>query len=249
MEELDILQRKMEDCTACPLRGDCIAPVGWFGDPHSPLVIVGEGPGGVEDDYGCPLIGPSGQLLDKALWSVKITRDHVLTTNVIKCRPRNNRTPTPEEAAFCAHRILDEELRLIAPKVIIALGGVALKYFKGPEARITKERGQWFRTNQGFDAIATFHPSYLLRLSGKAQIDAKWPKSLNPFPIIPFVPTIRSISLPASASAGNIRRGRKSSHISCRFFMLYTIFLPPFPPWSVTPSKYATIWEKAPSGT
>lgn len=67
MEELDILQRKMEDCTACPLRGDCIAPVGWFGDPHSPLVIVGEGPGGVEDDYGCPLIGPSGQLLDKAL--------------------------------------------------------------------------------------------------------------------------------------------------------------------------------------
>lgn len=174
MEELDILQRKMEDCTACPLRGDCIAPVGWFGDPHSPLVIVGEGPGGVEDDYGCPLIGPSGQLLDKALWSVKITRDHVLTTNVIKCRPRNNRTPTPEEAAFCAHRILDEELRLIAPKVIIALGGVALKYFKGPEARITKERGQWFRTNQGFDAIATFHPSYLLRLSGKAQIDAKW---------------------------------------------------------------------------
>ena len=174
MEELDILQRKMEDCTACPLRGDCIAPFGWFGDPHSPLVIVGEGPGGVEDDYGCPLIGPSGQLLDKALWSVKITRDHVLTTNVIKCRPRNNRTPTPEEAAFCAHRILDEELRLIAPKVIIALGGVALKYFKGPEARITKERGQWFRTNQGFDAIATFHPSYLLRLSGKAQIDAKW---------------------------------------------------------------------------
>jgi len=168
MEELDILQRKMEDCTACPLRGDCIAPVGWFGDPHSPLVIVGEGPGGVEDDYGCPLIGPSGQLLDKALWSVKITRDHVLTTNVIKCRPRNNRTPTPEEAAFCAHRILDEELRLVAPKVIIALGGVALKYFKGPEARITKERGQWFRTNQGFDAIATFHPSYLLRLSGKA---------------------------------------------------------------------------------
>lgn len=132
MEELDILQRKMEDCTACPLRGDCIAPVGWFGDPHSPLVIVGEGPGGVEDDYGCPLIGPSGQLLDKALWSVKITRDHVLTTNVIKCRPRNNRTPTPEEAAFCAHRILDEELRLIAPKVIIALGGVASNTSKVP---------------------------------------------------------------------------------------------------------------------
>ena len=108
MEELDILQRKMEDCTACPLRGDCIAPVGWFGDPHSPLVIVGEGPGGVEDDYGCPLIGPSGQLLDKALWSVKITRDHVLTTNaVIKCglgTTGHQRRKKP----LSAHRILDE---------------------------------------------------------------------------------------------------------------------------------------------
>ena len=259
MEELDILQRKMEDCTACPLRGDCIAPVGWFGDPHSPLVIVGEGPGGVEDDYGCPLIGPSGQLLDKALWSVKITRDHVLTTNVIKCRPRNNRTPTPEEAAFCAHRILDEELRLIAPKVIIALGGVALKYFKGPEARITKERGQWFRQTKALTPLppsippisCAYREKPRLTPSGKSSMTLKRqkPKSLNPFPIIPFVPTIRSISLPASASAGNIRRGRKSSHISCRFFMLYTIFLPPFPPWSVTPSKYATIWEKAPSGT
>ena len=63
------LENELEDCSACPLRGDCKAPVGWFGDPKSPLLLVGEGPGGVEDEYGCPLIGPSGQLLDKALWS------------------------------------------------------------------------------------------------------------------------------------------------------------------------------------
>lgn len=97
-------------------------------------MIVGEGPGGVEDDYGCPLIGPSGQLLDRALWSVRITRDRVYTTNVIKCRPKGNRTPTVEEGAFCAQKWLEQEIRLLQPKVILALGSVALRYFKGPDA-------------------------------------------------------------------------------------------------------------------
>ena len=95
---LEILAKELEACNACPFRQEAIAPVGWFGDPKSPIVFVGEGPGGVEDDYGCPLIGPSGQLLDKALWAAKMTRDRVLTTNVIKCRPKNNRTPDIAEA-------------------------------------------------------------------------------------------------------------------------------------------------------
>ena len=75
-----------------------LAPVGWYGCPDSPIVFIGEGPGGVEDDYGCPLIGPSGQLLDKALWSVQMTRDRVLTSNIVKCRPKGNRTPDLAEA-------------------------------------------------------------------------------------------------------------------------------------------------------
>ena len=127
-ETLAELARELEACTACHLRGDCLAPVGWFGAADSPLVIVAEGPGGVEDAYGCPLIGPSGQLLDKALWSVGITRDRILTTNVIKCRPRGNRTPTLEEADFCAKRFLFRELACLQPKVIVALGNVALHY-------------------------------------------------------------------------------------------------------------------------
>ena len=85
--DLDALAKELDACQACALRQDAIGPVGWFGNPDSPIVFVGEGPGGVEDDYGCPLIGPSGQLLDKALWAAKMTRDRVLTTNVIKCRP------------------------------------------------------------------------------------------------------------------------------------------------------------------
>ena len=133
--DLSELEGELANCQACPLRQDAIAPVGWYGNPESPIVFVGEGPGQVEDDYGCPLIGPSGQLLDKALWAAKMTRDRVLTTNVIKCRPKNNRTPDIAEADFCAKQ---------------------------------------FRTEQGFDCIATYHPAYLLRQYGKQLVASKW---------------------------------------------------------------------------
>ena len=99
-EKLESLAQELVACRECPLREAAQAPVGWFGNYDSPIVFVGEGPGGVEDDYGCPLIGPSGQLLDKALWAVKMTRDRILTTNVIKCRPKGNRTPNIAEADF-----------------------------------------------------------------------------------------------------------------------------------------------------
>ena len=97
-EKLESLAQELVACRECPLREAAQAPVGWFGNYDSPIVFVGEGPGGVEDDYGCPLIGPSGQLLDKALWAAKMTRDRILTTNVIKCRPKGNRTPKIAEA-------------------------------------------------------------------------------------------------------------------------------------------------------
>ena len=136
---------------------------------------MGEGPGGVEDDYGCPLIGPSGQLLDKALWAAKMTRDRILTTNVIQCRPTGNRTPNIAEAYFCALRWLDKELAILQPKVVVALGSVALHYLGNQDMRITRDRGKWFKTKHGFDCIATFHPAYLLRISNiKALNAAKW---------------------------------------------------------------------------
>lgn len=171
---LEELGQQLKQCAACPLRQDCQAPVGWFGNPESPLLFVGEGPGGVEDDYGCPLIGPSGQLLDKALWSVQITRDRILTSNIVKCRPRGNRTPNLAEGAFCAQRWLEQEISLIKPAVIVALGSVAMHYLGSPDMRITRQRGQWFKTKSGIDCLATFHPSYLLRLHGHDQVTAKW---------------------------------------------------------------------------
>lgn len=171
---IDDLETSLLTCDKCPLQRDAIGPTSYNGNPESPLAIVGEGPGGVEDEYGVPLVGPSGQLLDKALWSVKVTRDKIYTTNVIKCRPKNNRTPTVEEGAFCAGLWLDHELELIQPKIIIALGSVALKYLYRPDARITKDRGQWFTTKSGIPCIATYHPAYLLRLTGKELVKAKW---------------------------------------------------------------------------
>ena len=168
------LEQALLVCTACPLRQDAVGPTSYNGSPLSPLAIVGEGPGGVEDEYGVPLVGPSGQLLDKALASVGITRDRIYTTNVIKCRPKNNRTPTVEEGQYCAANWLDQELAFVRPKVIVALGSVALKYLMSPTARITKDRGKWFTTKYDIPALATYHPAYLLRLTGKDLVKAKW---------------------------------------------------------------------------
>lgn len=168
------LEQRLLACSLCSLHQDAIGPTSYNGTPESPLAIVGEGPGGVEDEYGVPLVGPSGQLLDKALWSVAVTRDCCYTTNVIKCRPKGNRTPTVEEGRFCSETWLDAELAIVRPKVIIALGSVALKYLLGPDARITKDRGRWFETKYNIPAIATYHPAYLLRLTGKDLVKAKW---------------------------------------------------------------------------
>lgn len=161
-------------CDRCPLRKDAIGPTSYNGAVDSPLAIVGEGPGGVEDEYGVPLVGPSGQLLDKALASVGVTRDRAYVTNILKCRPKGNRTPTVEEGRFCAQNWLDGEMAFVQPKVIVALGSVALKYLMGPDARITKDRGRWFETKYGVPAIATYHPAYLLRLTGQDIVKAKW---------------------------------------------------------------------------
>lgn len=166
-EALQELEQKLAKCRECKLCEFAKGPVGWFGCAETPIVFVGEGPGGVEDDYGCPLIGPSGQLLDKALWATKMTRDRVITTNIVKCRPKGNRTPNIAEADFCAQRWLEKELEILQPKVIVALGS--------PDMRITRDRGKWFKTRQGYDCIATYHPAYLLRLADPHVLNhAKW---------------------------------------------------------------------------
>lgn len=164
----------LSSCSTCPLRHEGNrGPTRYSGDPDSPLMFVGEGPGGVEDEYGVPLVGPSGQLLDKALWSVGLTRDHVYVTNIVKCRPKNNRTPTLDEGKACADIHLVRELSLVRPKVIVCLGKVAFQYFYGRAASIMRCRGIWF-DYQGIPVMPTYHPAFLLRQTGRELVESKW---------------------------------------------------------------------------
>ena len=170
----EALARAIRDCHACPIcQEGNLGPVLSTGPAGAPLMIVGEGPGAVEDDYGAPLVGPSGQLLDKALASVGITRDHVYVTNIVKCRPRGNRTPDLAEGARCAGIWLREEIRIGRPKVIAALGKAALRFFLGRDASIVRSRGQWI-SYEGIPVMPTFHPAYLLRQYGQDLVKSKW---------------------------------------------------------------------------
>lgn len=177
MEKISSLEQEIQQCERCHLRKDCIGVTTWNGSPGSPLMIVGEGPGEVEDQYGVPLVGPSGKLLDKALKAVGIARHLVFTTNVIKCRPLRNRTPNEEEACFCAHNWLEKEISIIKPKVILALGSVALRYLyseKFSKVSIIKTRGNWFTSSHGIEIMPTFHPAYILRQTGENLKKTKW---------------------------------------------------------------------------
>lgn len=170
----DELAAAIRNCAACPLRQEGnLGPVLSTGPADAPLMIVGEGPGAAEDDYGAPLVGPSGQLLDKALASVGITRDHVYVTNIVKCRPRGNRTPDIAEGKFCADLWLREEIRLIRPEVIVALGKAALRFFLGHDGSIIRYRGQWIAWGD-IPVMPTFHPAYLLRQYGRDLVASKW---------------------------------------------------------------------------
>lgn len=102
-----------------------------------------------------------------------ITRDHVYVTNIVKCRPKGNRTPSVKEGETCGKIWLEEEIRLVNPKVIIGLGKVALRFFLGHDAGIVRARGTWI-TYKNIPVMPTFHPAYLLRQTGESLREAKW---------------------------------------------------------------------------
>ena len=144
------------------------------GNPFADLVFVGEAPGAEEEKAGEPFVGPAGALLDKIIKAMGLNRSQVYITNVVKFRPkiegdqgRANRKPTPQELASCLP-IVQRELAIIEPKVIVALGGSAFAGLTGTaDARVNQARGR-FHTWQGIPLMVTFHPSYLLRQSDEA---------------------------------------------------------------------------------
>lgn len=143
----------------CSLRSGCIQAVPGVGNIESPVVFIGEAPGKNEDEQGVPFIGSAGQLLNLALEQIGWNREDVYITNVVKCRPPANRDPSPEEVAE-HHDILERELNLINPRLIVLLGRHALHWFL-PNEQISKIRGTAKRQS-GKIYYSTYHPAAAL---------------------------------------------------------------------------------------
>ncbi len=159
------LTQDIQSCHACGLCDGCIQKVPGQGDPHAPLMLIGEGPGEQEDKQGLAFVGPAGQLLTKMLEAINLPRERVFIGNVVKCRPPHNRQPTPEEMEACLPH-LRAQFALVRPKIILLLGATAVSAVLGADKRITRCHGQWF-PRKGCDIIATYHPSALLRDESK----------------------------------------------------------------------------------
>jgi len=161
-DTLESLQKQALNCHLCDLSKSRQKVVFGEGNPHAEMLIVGEGPGAMEDSSGKPFVGRSGELLTKMLRNVLgLERGDVYITNIVKCRPPNNRVPTPTEAHTCQPYLL-KQIELIRPKLILTLGATAYRYLTGDDTGITKVRGT-IHTYGTATLIPTYHPSYLLR--------------------------------------------------------------------------------------
>ncbi|MDR0251432.1 MAG: uracil-DNA glycosylase [Burkholderiales bacterium] len=149
-------------CTACGLCKTRTKPVPGVGDIHARWLFVGEGPGADEDKKGEPFVGQAGCLLDQMLAALGMKRgDDVYIANVLKCRPPNNRAPTPQEADAC-RPYLEQQIALIQPKIIVALGKSAAMLLLNTDASIASLRGR-VHDYREVPLVVTYHPAYLLR--------------------------------------------------------------------------------------
>jgi uracil-DNA glycosylase family 4 len=162
----------VDRCRACAIGGTRRTSVYGEGDPCAALMVIGEGPGETEDRLGRPFVGRAGDLLEKMLRAIGLERDDVFICNTVKCRPTlddggklRNRPPTPDEMANCRH-FLDEQIAIVRPRAILCLGAPSAKSFLGPKFSITRQRGIWYDGPNDIPLLATFHPAYILRLTG-----------------------------------------------------------------------------------
>ncbi len=163
---LEEIARQISGCTACGLHSSRSKTVPGEGNADSPdVMFIGEGPGADEDAQGRPFVGAAGQLLTKMIGAMGYTREQVFITNIVKCRPPGNRVPLPDEMSACSP-YLRRQIELIKPKIIVALGKIAIEGLLHKPVAITRFRGTW-STYEGIDLMPTFHPAYLLRSPGK----------------------------------------------------------------------------------
>lgn len=157
-DELKKACSECEKCELCRTRTNCVFGVG---NKNADIMFVGEAPGEHEDLSGTPFVGRAGQLLDKFLYAVDISREDVYIANILKCRPPKNRDPLPAEEDACIG-FLREQVALINPKVIVCLGRISAMRLIKPDFKITKEHGMWFKKGN-YLMTAVYHPAALLR--------------------------------------------------------------------------------------
>lgn len=155
----DLLSPLCTRCKLCSLGRQNVVP--GEGNPRAELVFVGEGPGEQEDQQGRPFVGKAGQLLDKMIEAMGLSREQVFIANVVKCRPPGNRNPEPDEIDACSP-FLHRQLDAIQPKIVVALGKFAAQTLLQTETRISALRGNFFQY-RGAKLMPTYHPAYLLR--------------------------------------------------------------------------------------
>jgi DNA polymerase len=167
-ETLKALEDRILVCNLCPLSQGRKQAVPGEGDYSAALVFVGEGPGADEDVQGRPFVGRAGQLLTRIIAAMNFKRADVYITNVVKCRPPQNRTPVREEIEKCRPYLL-EQIEAIAPRVIVSLGKVATDFFHPSSAAMSNLRGNFIEYGNIL-VMPTFHPSYLIRNEGDKEI-------------------------------------------------------------------------------
>jgi len=176
--DLSSLADSCAACRRCELGSSRQQVVVSRGNPRARLMVIGEGPGAQEDASGQPFVGRSGQLLDQMLASVAIdSNQDAYICNVVKCRPPDNRKPTPAEMAAC-RPWLEQQIREVDPALILLAGATALEGVLGIRGGITRLRGQWQTSDipplADRQLMPIFHPSYLLRNPSKEQGSPKW---------------------------------------------------------------------------
>ncbi len=166
-DSLDALQEAIAAFDGCPLKHTAKSLVFGDGTVSAKLMFVGEAPGAQEDRQGLPFVGPAGQLLDKMLAAISLQRSDIYITNILPWRPPGNRTPTDSEIAACIP-FIERHIELVAPEILILVGGTSAKTLLNTTQGIMRTRGKWFDYSRDgmaapLPAQAILHPAYLLR--------------------------------------------------------------------------------------
>jgi len=177
-DKLAALNERVCVCTKCPnLASSRTQTVFGVGNPDADLMFVGEAPGADEDAQGEPFVGRAGQLLTRIIKAMGFAREEVYIANILKCRPDTpgaygNRPPTPREMQTCRPYLM-EQIDIIRPKVIVALGAVAVEGLLGTRTPMRELRGRWNSFN-GTPLMVTYHPAYLLRNQSPSEKRKVW---------------------------------------------------------------------------